>query len=126
METDLLSLVLGKATGSKFLPFRHDKTGVETINLKDKNSPYSLIRRDLQNFASIHLLAEKVKKASDLLMKASGLAEDKGLKNYLALRAQALLTDDYYNSDLAWMDMKNNTIDLLSARLKIMKMPCLA
>jgi hypothetical protein len=40
-------------------------------------------------------------------------AEDPGLKKYLTLRAEALLTDDYYKSDLAWMEMKNNTIDFV-------------
>ncbi|HEU4561370.1 MAG TPA: hypothetical protein VFS20_26185, partial [Longimicrobium sp.] len=31
----------------------------------------------------------------------------------LTLRADALLTDDYQPSDLAWMDMKNNTLDVV-------------
>jgi len=57
--------------------------------------------------------AEKVKKASELLLKASELAEDKGLKNYLSLRAKALVSDDYYPSDIAWMDMKTNNIDFV-------------
>ena len=41
------------------------------------------------------------------------LADDPGLKRYLTLRAQALLTDEYQPSDLAWMDMKGNTIDFV-------------
>ena len=52
-------------------------------------------------------------KASGLLKKAADLAEDDGLKQYLALRAKALLTDDYLESDMAWMDMKNNHIDFV-------------
>jgi hypothetical protein len=44
---------------------------------------------------------------------AAELAEDAGLKNYLNLRAEALLSDDYLESDLAWMDMKTNNIDFV-------------
>ena len=57
--------------------------------------------------------SEKVKEAADLIHQAAELAEDPGLKNYLEKRAQALLTDDYYESDVAWMEMKNNTIDFV-------------
>jgi hypothetical protein len=55
----------------------------------------------------------EVKKASGLLKKASEFAEDAGLKKYLELRAEALLTDDYFASDMAWMDMKTNGIDVV-------------
>ena len=44
---------------------------------------------------------------------AADLAEDLGLKNYLTLRADALLNDEYQESDLAWMDMKDNTLDVV-------------
>lgn len=47
------------------------------------------------------------------LREAAALAEDAGLKKYLELRATALTTDDYRASDLAWMDMKDNTIDVI-------------
>jgi hypothetical protein len=51
--------------------------------------------------------------AASRLREAAKLAEDPGLRRYLQLRATALLTDDYKMSDLAWMDMKNNTIDIV-------------
>ena len=51
--------------------------------------------------------------AASKLRDAAKLAEDPGLKKYLELRAAALLTDNYQASDLAWMDMKNNTIDIV-------------
>lgn len=51
--------------------------------------------------------------ASANLMRAAELAEDPGLKKYLTTRAAALLTDDYRASDLAWMDMKSNTLDIV-------------
>ncbi|RLD55431.1 MAG: Zn-dependent hydrolase, partial [Bacteroidetes bacterium] len=54
-----------------------------------------------------------VAKASDLLQKASKLAGDKEFANYLKLRSEALLTDNYQPSDLAWLDVKNNNVDLV-------------
>ncbi len=57
--------------------------------------------------------AKQVQTASKLLKQAAELAEDDGLKNYLLLRADALLTDNYQPSDLAWMDMKSNIIDVV-------------
>lgn len=56
---------------------------------------------------------EEVEKAAALLRQAAILAEDPGLRRYLDARAEALLTDDYFDSDLAWMDMKTNTIDFI-------------
>jgi hypothetical protein len=57
--------------------------------------------------------AEQVQEAADLLKQASELAEDPGFKKYLKLRAEALLTDDYLASDMAWMNMKENDIDFV-------------
>src|SRR5690606_31174158 len=78
---------------------------------------YTLVRRDSagqltaipyhEAFAAQHQLA------ADRLREAAGLAEDEGLRNYLSLRADALLSDDYQASDMAWMDMKDNTIDFI-------------
>jgi hypothetical protein len=106
-----------KPLGANFYPIDMTKKEFDSWAVKEKNSPYTLIRRDSAKKLIVipyHIaFAEQVKKASDLLLKASTLSEDKGLKNYLALRALALLTDDYYNSDLAWMDMKSNNIDFV-------------
>jgi hypothetical protein len=55
----------------------------------------------------------QVRHAANKLREAAALAEDAGLKQYLTLRADALLSDDYQPSDMAWMEMKNNTIDIV-------------
>uniref|UniRef100_UPI0038F61050 hypothetical protein n=1 Tax=Streptomyces galilaeus TaxID=33899 RepID=UPI0038F61050 len=52
-------------------------------------------------------------KAANLLREASKLADDKEFANYLNLRADALQNDDYQASDFAWMDMKNNPLDVV-------------
>ncbi len=46
---------------------------------------------------------------------AADLSDDAAFANYLRLRAGALLTDDYYPSDLAWLDLKNPKFDLILA-----------
>ncbi len=54
-----------------------------------------------------------VERAADKLRAAAELADDPGLKHYLELRAKALLDDDYRPSDVAWLDMKDNGVDVV-------------
>ena len=93
------------------------KEEFEKFNGKDKASQYTLIRRGKDNKLQVvwyhEAYKDKITKAAELLNKAAELAEDAGLKNYLKLRAKALLDDNYFDSDCAWMDMKNNTIDFV-------------
>ncbi|EMR01787.1 dipeptidyl-peptidase 3 family protein [Cesiribacter andamanensis] len=106
-----------KPEGANFYPADMTKEEFEAAQLADKTSQYTLLRRNDQGqliTVPYHqAFAEEVKKASDLLKQAAALAEDAGLKKYLELRAQALLTDEYQPSDLAWMDMKTNRLDVV-------------
>lgn len=52
-------------------------------------------------------------RAAAKLREAAALADDPGLERYLELRAAALLDDNYQPSDLAWLDMKDNGIDVV-------------
>ena len=56
-----------------------------------------------------------VKEAADALRKAAAASPDAGFGRFLRLRADALLTDDYYASDAAWVDLKNPKIDVIFA-----------
>ena len=56
---------------------------------------------------------EEIDKVCALLDQAIAIAEDPGMKNYLIERRKAFLTDDYYASDLAWMDMKDSHLDFV-------------
>lgn len=49
------------------------------------------------------------------LTEAAGLTDDPAFARFLRLRAAALLSDDYYESDLAWLDMVNPKFDLIFA-----------
>ncbi|MFV2007689.1 MAG: Zn-dependent hydrolase, partial [Longimicrobiales bacterium] len=57
--------------------------------------------------------AEQHQVAAEALRRASEAAEEPGLKRYLSLRADALLTDEYQASDMAWLDMKDNAVDVV-------------
>jgi len=50
-----------------------------------------------------------------LLHEAAAASGDRAFANYLDLRADALLTDDYFPSDLAWLDLDNPRIDVIFA-----------
>ncbi len=106
-----------KPKGANFYP--KDMTNEEFEQFKDKNkkSQYTLIQRNADKSLKVVWYHEAYKelltKASDLLKKAATLAEDPGLKKYFELRSTALLTDDYFVSDMAWMDMKTNGIDFV-------------
>jgi hypothetical protein len=49
------------------------------------------------------------------LREAASLSDDPAFANFLRLRADALLTDDYYKSDLAWLDLHNPKVDVIFA-----------
>lgn len=106
-----------KPKGANFYPKDMTKEEFEAFGDKNKTSQYTLLRRDeagkLKCVWYHEAFKEKTEKAASLLKQAAELAEDPGLKNYLTLRAEALLTDDYFKSDMAWMDMKTNTIDFV-------------
>jgi len=80
-------------------------------------SHYTLVRRD-QDGALVAVpyhvaFAPAVQRAAGLLRAAAALSEDAGLRHYLELRATALETDDYFASDLAWLDMRSNRLELV-------------
>ena len=106
-----------KPKGANFYPKDITKEEFEAADIENKSSIYNFVRRDdngkLLSIPYHKQFESEVKEVSKLLMKASELAEDSGLKNYLQLRAKALLDDEYQASDFAWMDMKNNTLDIV-------------
>jgi hypothetical protein len=109
--------------GAEFYP--HDLTKEEFEAAAAKagrgadalRSLYTVVRRDsaggLRAIPYHEVYAKPLGRAVAKLREAARLAEDAGLRRYLELRARALETDDYQPSDLAWLDMKQNTIDLV-------------
>ncbi|MBT8395091.1 MAG: Zn-dependent hydrolase [Bacteroidia bacterium] len=106
-----------KPLGANYYPTDITKEEFESADIKDKNSIYNFVRRDengkLYSIPYNKQFENELAKVSIKLIEASRLAEDEGLKKYLKLRAKALLDDNYQPSDLAWMDMKTNTLDIV-------------
>jgi CHASE3 domain sensor protein len=106
-----------KPAGAEFYPHDMTKAEFETFDHPDKTNLYTLIRRDENNGLKVvwyhEAFKQHVEEAADLLNQAADLAEDEGFKKYLNLRAKALLIDDYFESDMAWIDMKNNLVDMV-------------
>lgn len=106
-----------KPLGANFYPKDMSKEEFDALKDERKTDWYSIIRRDENGALKVipyhEAYPEQTKKASALLKQAAELAEDAGLKKYLTLRSEALLTDDYLASDLAWMDMQDNTLDIV-------------
>jgi len=80
-------------------------------------SLYTVVERDddgeLYAVPFYSAYAEPTRRAAAKLQEAAILAESRSFREYLALRAEALLTDEYQASDLAWMDMKDNAVELV-------------
>ncbi|RDX37298.1 Zn-dependent hydrolase [Kangiella sp. HD9-110m-PIT-SAG07] len=106
-----------KNKGAQFYPDDMTVTEFENWQQEGKKGLYSLVRRDDQGNLTLvpysTAFKEELMKVSDLLRQASELAEDEGFKNYLKLRSDALVTDNYQPSDFAWMDMKNNPVEVV-------------
>ncbi|MFT4993091.1 MAG: hypothetical protein ACI965_000109, partial [Paraglaciecola sp.] len=116
-DAPFLSNTSEKPLGAEFYPQDMSKAEFEQSDFADKAGLYSMVRRDDagQLYAipySEYFLVE-LQRAAALLNNAAELASDSSFANYLTLRAEALLNNDYQASDIAWMDMKTNPIELV-------------
>lgn len=106
-----------KPLGANFYPVDMSKEEFDAAYLPGKKGLYSLIRRNAEGeliLVPYHVAyADELSRAAVLLRQAAGLAEDQGFATYLKLRAAALISDDFQASDLFWMDVKTNEIDLV-------------
>lgn len=106
-----------KPLGANYYPKDMTKEEFEAADLADKKSLYTIvIREDDGSLATVpyhQLYKSRLAKAAEYLLEASYYTENKALKNHLMLRAEALITDNFYKSDMAWMDMTENQIDII-------------
>ena len=111
-----------KPKGARFYPEDMTMEAFNELNNHQKEGQYTIIERDKEGNLKVVPYHEKWKKelnkASDLLKQAAELADDEGFKKYLKARAKALTSGDYYQSDMAWMDMKNNLIDFVAGPIE--------
>lgn len=111
-----------KPEGANFYP--EDLTKVEFENWITNHpedvaaftSEFTVIRRDGDKLVAIPYSAhygENLKKAANLMREAANYADNQSLKEYLIKRAAAFETNDYYESDMAWMDLTDHAIEIV-------------
>jgi len=111
-----------KPQGSSFYPEDMTREEFETWAKalpppvrQQAESFFTLVRRTAQKQLSLvpynQAYAADLEKAAGLLREAAALTENASLKNFLTLRAAAFLSNDYYASDVAWMDL-NAPLDI--------------
>ena len=111
-----------KPLGANFYPEDMTKEEFETWiknhpdDEKSFTSEFTVIRRKDGGLVAIpysQYWKDKLTQASDLLKEAAEFADNPSLKKYLNSRAEAFLSNDYYQSDMDWMDVKDNKIEIV-------------
>ena len=106
-----------KPAGANYYPQDITKAEFDSFDDPAKNSPYTVLRRDGDgNLKCVWYhdeYREPLERICRYLEEAAMITENEGLRNYLQKRVQAFRTDEYYESDLAWMDMKDSNIDIV-------------
>jgi len=106
-----------KALGANFYPQDIKYLPFISYQSEGKLSAYTLIRRDdngdlyVEPYSKAY--TEELNEISVLLRKAAELTDNVSFKDYLTIKADALISNKYYDSEVAWMDVKNNNIDFL-------------
>ncbi len=79
-------------------------------------SSYTVIRNEQGALTAVpyhRAFGQWIEPASGLLAKAATLTDNPSLAKFLESRSHALMTDDYYESDCDWIDLKDHDIDLV-------------
>ncbi|WOH39090.1 Zn-dependent hydrolase [Thalassotalea fonticola] len=116
-DKPLLTGTNDKPAGAQFYPEDMTKEEFENSDFEGNKSLYSIVKRNekgqLFSIPYSEVYSKQLERAAAILEKAASFADDKEFANYLTMRAEAFRTDQYQASDFAWMDMKNNPIDVV-------------
>ena len=103
--------------GAGFYPSDMTKEEFDAWDNPDKNSPYTLIRRaadgKLETVWYHDAYKEHIDKIGNYLKAAADITIKPSVAKYLLSKADALRTDNYYESTLAWLDMDDSKMDLV-------------
>ncbi len=106
-----------KPLGANLYPADMTRAEFEAWQQPGKDGLYSLVRRDESGALALvpyhEVYGPELARAAVLLKQAAKLAEHEGFASYLELRADALVTDLFFESDMAWMDVKTNPVELV-------------
>jgi hypothetical protein len=78
-------------------------------------SPYTVVKRQGDQLVAVPYSQEYkqwLEPAAKLLEQAAAKTSNASLKKFLTLRAKAFRTDDYFESELAWMDLRDTPIEI--------------
>ena len=106
-----------RPAGARFYP--EDMTHAEFAACADpdKSSPYTVLRRDADG--KLHSVwyhdayKEEIERICNYLQAAADLTIKPSVRAYLLKKIEALRTDDYYESEIAWLDMDDSKMDLV-------------
>ncbi|MDP9085568.1 MAG: hypothetical protein M3N02_02230 [Pseudomonadota bacterium] len=79
-------------------------------------NPYTVVRRQGDQLVAVpyhEVYKQWLDPAAELLDKAAAITTNPSLKKFLKLRAKAFRTDEYFESELAWMDLKDSPIEFV-------------
>lgn len=109
--------ISAKPAGANYYPADMTKAEFEQAEFAGKIDLYTMIRRDAEGqliaIPYNEMFADELTRAAELLREAAEYAEDPAFANYLRLRADAFLSNSYQPSDMAWMDMVHNKVDVV-------------
>ena len=77
--------------------------------------PYTVVHRNGDKLVAVpysQAYRQWLEPAAKLLEQAAAKTSNPSLKKFLTLRAKAFRTDDYFESELAWMDLKDTPIEI--------------
>ncbi|WP_374578252.1 hypothetical protein [Phenylobacterium sp.] len=76
---------------------------------------YTIVRRQGERLVTVPYSVEykaELDRAAALLTKAAAVTSNPSLKRFLTLRAKAFATNDYFESEMAWMDLAGTPIEI--------------
>ena len=85
-------------------------------------APQTVVRREGERLIAVpyHVAYRTwVEPAARALNEAASLSDDQKFANFLRVRAKALLEDDYYASDIAWLELENPKFDVIFAPYEV-------
>lgn len=117
-----LSSIKEKPRGANYYPVDMSKKELEDhlrLHPGDEErftSNFTLIRRKKDSLTAIpysEAYREFLEPAAEKLTEAAEITQNPSLRRYLLSRAEAFTTNDYYQSDIDWVDLKDHDIEVV-------------
>ncbi len=106
-----------RPAGACFYPEDMTKEEFEALEDPAKDSPYTLIRRAQDGSLEVvwyhDAYSTQVGKIASFLRAAADITIKSSVREYLLKMADAVLTDNYYESEKAWLNMDDSKMDLV-------------